>query len=69
MRMRLKAPCFINNHRYRPGEIVTLPDGIKGPHRTVRQADAHFFGRDLTAADYQKLAAACDEPLYEELPE
>ena len=38
MRIRLREAAFINNHRYERGEIVTLPDGVKGPHRATRVA-------------------------------
>lgn len=34
MRIRLKAPFFFNNHRYEPGEIVDLPEGVPGPHKS-----------------------------------
>jgi hypothetical protein len=33
MRIRLKTQFFMDGHLYQPGEIVTLPDGVKGPHR------------------------------------
>jgi hypothetical protein len=65
MRIRLKEACFLNNHRYNRGDIVTLPDGVRGPHRTVRQADEKFFNGNLTPEDYRVLAELCDEPLFE----
>jgi hypothetical protein len=33
MRIRLKAPCFFNNHLCEAGEIIDLPEGMEGPHR------------------------------------
>lgn len=37
MRIRLKAPFFFNNHLYQPGDVVDLPEGLRGPHRSVQQ--------------------------------
>lgn len=34
MRIRLKAPCFFQNHLYQPGEIIDLPEGMEGPHKS-----------------------------------
>lgn len=34
MRIRLKAPCFFNNHLYQPGDIIDLPEGVEGPHKS-----------------------------------
>lgn len=34
MRIRLKAPFFFQNHLYQPGEIVDLPEGVEGPHKS-----------------------------------
>lgn len=34
MRIRLKAPFFFANHLYQPGEIVDLPEGVPGPHKS-----------------------------------
>src|SRR5262245_2740395 len=38
MRIRLKAPFFFRNHKYEPGDIVDLPEGIEGPHGSSRVA-------------------------------
>jgi hypothetical protein len=65
MRIRLKESAFVDNHRYERGDIVTLPDGVRGPHRTVRQADERFFNGNLKPEHYRILAERCDEPLFE----
>jgi hypothetical protein len=66
MRIRLKEPCFLNNHRYEGGEIVTLPDGVRGPHRTVRQVSNHIaWTIDRPADAVHRLAEICDALLRE----
>jgi hypothetical protein len=37
-RVRLLTSAQINNHVYGPGEIVTLPDGVRGPYKSVAVA-------------------------------
>jgi hypothetical protein len=34
-RIRLLTSAQISNHVYGPGEVVALPDGVRGPHRSV----------------------------------
>jgi hypothetical protein len=34
-RIRLLTSAQINNHVYGPGDIVTLPEGVRGPYRSV----------------------------------
>jgi hypothetical protein len=59
----------MNNHRYAAGEIVTLPDGVRGPHRTVRPAYDHIAWINPSADAIRNLAEICDVPLYDVLPE
>ena len=37
-RIRLLTSAQISNHVYGPGELVTLPDGVRGPHKSVSVA-------------------------------
>jgi|HubBroStandDraft_4_1064222.scaffolds.fasta_scaffold640171_2 hypothetical protein len=67
MRVRLKESCFIDNHRYERGEVVNLPDGVRGPHRTARQADEKFFRGGPPDDAHRILGELCDEPLFEVL--
>jgi hypothetical protein len=69
MRVRLKAPCFIGGRRYERGEIATLPDGVRGPHRAARQADEKFFRGTPPEDAHRILGELCDELLYELLPD
>jgi hypothetical protein len=69
MRVRLKETCFIDNRRCEPGEIVTLPDGVRGPHRAARQADEKFFRGTPPDDAHRILGESCDEPLFEILPD
>jgi hypothetical protein len=69
-RILLKVPCFIGGQRYTAGEIVTLPDGVRGPHRTVHQASKHVaWTINRSDAAIRNLAEICDVPLYDVLPD
>jgi hypothetical protein len=69
-RILLREACFINNRRYAPGEIVTLPDGVRGPHRTVHRASNHIaWTINRSTAAIRNLAEICDVALYDVLPE
>ena len=48
-RIRLLARCQINDSVYQAGDIVTLPDGQRGPHRTVVSANP---GSQISASRY-----------------
>jgi len=74
-RIRLLATCQVNGAIHSAGEIVTLPDGQRGPHRTVvssnhgAQITAHrYTGQDDSDASYiqQNLV---DVPLYSVIDE
>jgi hypothetical protein len=69
MRVRLKEACFIDGRRCEPGEVVNLPDGVRGPHRAARQADAKFFRGGPPDDAHRILGELCDEPLFEVLPD
>lgn len=61
--------CFLNGRRYEPGEVVNLPDGVRGPHRAARQADEKFFRGAPPDDAHRILGESCDEPLFEVLPD
>lgn len=46
-RIRLKVPCFFNNHRHDQGDVIELPKDVAGPHksRAVSQ-DKIDYGTD-----------------------
>jgi hypothetical protein len=71
MRVRLKEACFIRGRVYERGEIVTLPDGARGPHRTVRQSpDVQSGDPDNYSADANRIRGElCDVALFDELPD
>jgi hypothetical protein len=71
MRVRLKEACFISGHRYERGDVVTIPDGIRGPHRSVRQSpDVQSGDPDNYSTDANRIRGQlCDVALYEELPD
>lgn len=70
MRIRLKAPFFFQNHLYQPGEIVDLPDGVQGPHksRTVSHDKIDYGTNDPIDAN-RMLGEVALEALYEEVVE
>lgn len=70
MRLRLKTKFVYQGRVYQPGEIVDLPDGVRGPHRAVtRTPDAiDFKSRGSDHANHL-ISEVVDEPLYEELPD
>jgi hypothetical protein len=67
-RIRLLSPAFIGNHLYEREEIVGLPDGVKGPHRTVAKShDRISYGTDPAIDANRLLGEVEDVPLYEEV--
>jgi hypothetical protein len=71
MRVRLKEACFISGHRYERDDVVTIPDDMRGPHRTVRQSpDVQSGDPDNYSTDANRIRGQlCDVALYEELPD
>jgi hypothetical protein len=71
MRIRIKEACQFYGRVYERGEEVTLPDGVRGPHRTVRQSpDVQSGDSDNYSTDANRIRGQlCDVALYEELPD
>lgn len=66
MRIRLKAPCFFNNHLYQAGEIIDLPEGMEGPHKSKTVThDQIDYGTD-PSIDANRILGKVDlEPLFD----
>lgn len=71
-RIRLLATCQINGAVHHAGSIVELPEGVRGPHRTVAasnhgaQIAAPRYHRDNDGADVEYVQQdLIDHPLYE----
>jgi hypothetical protein len=69
-RIRLLKRCVVDGAVRESGEIVTLPDGVVGPHRTVVSgtpgasiASARYAGEPDADADYTQQHLV-DEPMY-----
>lgn len=70
-RIRLLATCQINGAVHHAGDVVFLPDGQRGPHRTVvssshgaQIAVSRYPGEDDADASYLRHQTLVDEPLY-----
>ena len=66
MRIRLLTPCFINGTRHNAGDIVVLPDGVRGPHRAIHKTEDRVDYDPANETD-RLLAEVEDVPLYEEV--
>lgn len=65
-RMRLHEAAFINNHHYQRGDIIELPDGVKGPHRAMRvNQDKIDYGTNPPIDANREVGALEDRPLYD----
>lgn len=71
-RIRLLATCQINGAVHHAGEIVEIPEGVRGPHRTVAasnhgaQIAAPRYHRDDEDSDVKYAQQdLVDHPLYE----
>jgi hypothetical protein len=70
MRIRLRAPCQIAGHVHAAGEIVILPDGVRGPHTTARKShDRIDYSIDPAIDANRMLGEMEDVPLYDEVDE
>lgn len=70
MRIRLKAPCFFQNHLYQPGEIIDLPEGMEGPHKSRAVShDQIDYGTDPSIDANRILGTVELEPLFEVVAE
>lgn len=65
-RIRLKVPCFFNNHRHDQGDVIELPEGIAGPHksRAVTQ-DKIDYGTDPSIDANRILGEVALDPLFD----
>jgi hypothetical protein len=69
-KVRLLARAFIDNHLYEPGEIVTLKDGDRGPHRAVRNGVLKIDYDPANGLDANRIQDGThDEPLFVEVKE
>lgn len=70
MRIRLKAPFFFQNHRYEAGDIVDLPEGVPGPHRSRSIThDKIDYGTDPSIDANRILGESVLEPLFDVVDE
>jgi hypothetical protein len=70
MRIRLKAPFFFQNHLYQPGEIVELPEGVEGPHRSKTVShDKIDYGTNPSIDANRILGDIALEPLFDVVEE
>lgn len=70
MRIRLKATAFIDGHIRHPGDIVTLPAGVKGPVRIVQKSHDRIDYGTNPPVDANRILGQVEEvPLYDELPD
>lgn len=70
MRIRLKAPFFFTGHLYQPGDVVDLPDGVRGPHRAVQLGPDRIDYDPSNGLDANHTPGQIvDEPLYDEVKE
>lgn len=70
MRIRLTERCHMMGRIHVAGEIVELPDGTKGPHKTVRTSVDRIDYGTTQAVDANRLLGEMEDvPLYEILPD
>jgi hypothetical protein len=68
MRIRLKERCQFLGRIYERGEEVILPDGVRGPHRTVQKSmDKIDYGTNPPIDANRIIGDVVDVPLYEEV--
>lgn len=68
MRIRLLAPMIFNGHRCEPGDIVDLPDGVRGPYHAVRRKPDVIDYDPQNGIDANHTPGhLVDEPLFEEV--
>ncbi len=66
MKIRLTEPCFFNNHLHQAGDVIDLPEGVRGPHRAVRKShDRIDYSEDPPIDANRALGQLDDVPLYE----
>jgi hypothetical protein len=65
VKIRLTAPIHYQGHIYEVGEVIELPAGVRGPHRTRTLAHA----KDNREDGNMILPEVLDEPLYEPVDE
>lgn len=66
MRIRLKVPAYINNHRHDAGDVIDLPEGIEGPHRTKRLTHDRIDYGTNPPVDANRILGELDlEPLFD----
>jgi hypothetical protein len=65
-RVRLHGPCFFNNHLHGPGDVIELPKGVEGPHksRAVSQ-DKIDYGTDPSIDANRILGEVALDPLFD----
>lgn len=70
MRIRLKTKMLFQGRIHNAGELVELPDGVKGPHQ-ARQVthDKIDYGTNPPIDANRILGKIEDVPLYEEVKE
>ncbi len=69
-RIRLHETMFIGGRLYDRGEIVTLPDGAKGPHRAVRIShDKIDYSTDPAIDANREIGKLEDVPLFDVVDE
>jgi len=67
-RIRIKEKVFFEGKVYGPGDILTLPDGIKGPHRAIsRNEDRIDYGTNPPIDANRRIGDIEDVPLYDVL--
>ena len=70
LRIRLKERCFVHGRVHDVGEIVMLPEGMAGPHRTVHRSVDRIDYRTNPAVDANRLLGeTIDVPLYDVMPD
>lgn len=70
MRIRLKAPFFFQGHLHQPGDIVDLPDGVRGPHKTAQRTLDRIDYDPANGLDANRiLGDVLDEPLFDVIEE
>ncbi len=70
MKIRLTEPCFFNNHMHQAGEVIDLPDGMRGPHRAERRSHDRIDYQDDPPIDANRMLGRIEDvPLFESVKE
>ena len=70
MRIRLKERMFFMGRMHQPGEIIDLPDGMKGPHKSERVSHDRIDYNIDPAIDANRMPGELkDVPLFDVLPD